>query len=950
MVFDLDGDGIETKDIANGAYFDVDNDGKAEKVGWINSDDGILVYDKNQDGQINNGNEIFGDGTMLASGEFAKDGYEALAEYDENGDGQITESDSIFDKLRIWRDLSGDGKSSIDELFTLRELNIKSIHLGYSLKNKDLGNGNILQSTGTYEKTDGTVLGTGTILLETSQMNTEELEKIDLSDHVLDLPELANRGDLNSLRKEMMLTKDLEKLVLLFIQQGDPTQRKKIMENLLYTWAKVEGVDSNSRGSYVDAKKLAFLEKYMGRKFIGINGLNPNNTAGPEINYLFEKLKTVLYKEMMLQSVARTYIQFGIMLDGWEKVGQYLETLATEKERYWHLEDIIDTFGLKNNTERGYNQFIKTYVENNSNFFDMIYQNVKNSIVGSFEADFLEGTYNADILSGRTGNDLLQAGSGNDVLIGGSGNDQLEGGGGNDTYIFGVGDGQDIIKDDYGTDKIQFLEGIREEDVEFVLLYDEAGKRTNDAEIRIKGTTDTILIKNQIGSGAIEEIEFANGKIWNSERIKKALSEVKGTNASDVLRAYYENSELYGYAGDDKLYGSSGADTFYGGRGNDEIHGESGNDLLYGEEGDDQLYGGYGNDSLLGGSGNDNLYGESGDDTLEGGTGNDYLSGGYGNDIYRFSKGDGQDIIEDDYGTDKIQFLEGIREEDVEFVLLYDEAGKRTNDAEIRIKGTTDTILIKNQIGSGAIEEIEFANGKIWNSERIKKALSEVKGTNASDVLRAYYENSELYGYAGDDKLYGSSGADTFYGGRGNDEIHGESGNDLLYGEEGDDQLYGGYENDSLLGGSGNDHLYGESGDDTLEGGTGNDYLSGGYGNDIYRFSKGDGQDIIEDAYGNDTLIIESKYSDLIFIKQDQQLKIDYSNSDSIMVNSWFSSSSKQIESIQTTDGYILDTSKMNQLITKIAEFSDSKGMTSFTTIEKNAKEYQEILNQFWAK
>ncbi|MPQ21885.1 hypothetical protein [Carnobacterium divergens] len=70
-------------------------------------------------------------------------------------------------------------------------------------------------------------------------------------------------------------------------------------------------------------------------------------------------------------------------------------------------------------------------------------------------------------------------------------------------------------------------------------------------------------------------------------------------------------------------------------------------------------------------------------------------------------------------------------------------------------------------------------------------------------------------------------------------------------------------------------------------------------------FGVRDGQDIIEDAYGNETLIIESKYSDLIFIKQDQQLKINYSN---------------------------------------------SKGMTSLTTIEKNAKEYQEILNQFWAK
>ena len=59
--------------------FDIDNDGIAQKVAWINSGDAILVCDRNGNGTIDNGLELFGDNTLLENGEYAKSGIEALA-------------------------------------------------------------------------------------------------------------------------------------------------------------------------------------------------------------------------------------------------------------------------------------------------------------------------------------------------------------------------------------------------------------------------------------------------------------------------------------------------------------------------------------------------------------------------------------------------------------------------------------------------------------------------------------------------------------------------------------------------------------------------------------------------------------------------------------------------------------------------------------------------------
>ncbi|GAU77329.1 Mbeg1-like protein [Fusibacter sp. 3D3] len=86
IVLDLDGDGIETTNLIEGTYFDLDKNNFSEKIGWIKADDGILVMDRNGDGIINDGGEFFGDQTVLKDGTIALNGYEALSELDENQD------------------------------------------------------------------------------------------------------------------------------------------------------------------------------------------------------------------------------------------------------------------------------------------------------------------------------------------------------------------------------------------------------------------------------------------------------------------------------------------------------------------------------------------------------------------------------------------------------------------------------------------------------------------------------------------------------------------------------------------------------------------------------------------------------------------------------------------------------------------------------------------------
>jgi len=154
IVLDLNGNGIDTLNVSAGVKFDMLATGQKVNTGWVGGGDGLLALDRNGDGVIDSGAELFGSGTTLADGNKATTGYQALGELDSNGDGTIDAKDAQFSNLRVWVDGNADGVSQADELKSLADLSISKLNLD-AKQNVSLNNGNFVGITSTYETTDG---------------------------------------------------------------------------------------------------------------------------------------------------------------------------------------------------------------------------------------------------------------------------------------------------------------------------------------------------------------------------------------------------------------------------------------------------------------------------------------------------------------------------------------------------------------------------------------------------------------------------------------------------------------------------------------------------------------------------------------------------------------------------------------------------------------------------
>jgi hypothetical protein len=133
IILDIGDHNYRLTSVADGVRFDIRNDGHPVQMGWtrIGVDDAFLALDRNGNGTIDNGAELFGNFTPLRSGALAANGFIALAEMDDDGDQRVDASDGAWSRLLLWTDRNHDGFSAPDELLPIAASNVKAVSTDY---------------------------------------------------------------------------------------------------------------------------------------------------------------------------------------------------------------------------------------------------------------------------------------------------------------------------------------------------------------------------------------------------------------------------------------------------------------------------------------------------------------------------------------------------------------------------------------------------------------------------------------------------------------------------------------------------------------------------------------------------------------------------------------------------------------------------------------------------
>lgn len=260
LTLDLDGDGLEITALSRGILFDANGDTIKTNTAWIGVDDGILVWDRNGNGLIDSGAELFGDETGLANGQKAANGFAALSELDTGptngngaGDGVFDARDARYAELRVWRDLNQDAISQANELSTLADAGVQGIRLDNTVAStKNYGDA-ILAQSGEFTRADGTSGQAGSFILAQNNF-IRSFTPIAVSEAAQALPGITGSGWVRDLQEAATQSPEL---IVAFNQAKDASTRadyKAGVANLLLEW----GNDSE----YASAGKQAMAAGY----------------------------------------------------------------------------------------------------------------------------------------------------------------------------------------------------------------------------------------------------------------------------------------------------------------------------------------------------------------------------------------------------------------------------------------------------------------------------------------------------------------------------------------------------------------------------------------------------------------------------------------------------------------------------------------------------------------
>jgi len=566
LIIDMDGNGIKTISINKNVFFDLDNNLFAESTGWVDKGDAFLVWDRDNNGVIDSGNELFGNHTRLSSGKKAENGFAALAELDSNQDNIFDEKDEAWFKLQLWFDRNQNGISEAGELVKLSESGIKSINLSYNNTDHIDESGNHHRQRSSVSWKDGRKSEIADVWFDVNTAKAYSREEITISDEIKSMPNVIAFGNLLDLHSAMEKNKILKHVIQEYID-SNLEDRSYLINELVYEWAGVAQLASDSRGGYFDARKLAVLELLTGREFRQGNEPNPNRNSAAVLELEFKKFTDYVLAQIESKTIYKEVFSMDSFL---------INKNSGELEFDWSRFNNKVTELIKANNFIEANRILS--IVNNLGAYNLNYLQVVNKNLEYLSSNNKEVAplIHSNVITGTSINDILVGSDQDDVFIASRGKDTLEGKLGADTYIFAKGHGQDVISE-YDTYQSGKQDTLRFTDVNY---NDVRFRREND-DLILFGYhgNDRITIRNFYYDDyyQIENFQFADRTLSLAE-LKTIGIPLMGTDGDDEIQDWDSNAVIHGGDGNDRIYAHDGDDTLIGGKGNDVLDGSYGAD------------------------------------------------------------------------------------------------------------------------------------------------------------------------------------------------------------------------------------------------------------------------------------------------------------------------------------------------------------------------------------